>query len=653
MLEVRTALRLWIADTMLVFAKRWIPSLFPPVALVLVICIHVVLVTHGTGEFLGEELRSSSYDSLGDSLLRGRADVRPDTINWEGMDIGGKKYMYFGPLPSLPRMILNAVWPSEWGRWARITCLLASTLSLLACWAIASFSLKANRLWSATDRALLTGLSILFLGLGSPLLYLMTSGRIYHEAIGWALAASLWGVYGALAVLYRWISPTKAWLILSTATAAALLARVTFGVPLYIIVTILMARECLRVQRDVGPSQKLREVSLLALRVAPAIIALGIQLWYNYARFSSLTIFLDFRYNYLHPEQFGGSLNLRRAPILLLNYLDVRFDYITSAFPFARMIPCDYQGARFFWLAYTEQVISLLFSSPWLIATGIWGAIVIIRKRDLWYGACIIGLGTQIVGIVSFYFASQRYATEFVPWFMLCSAIVLMTIKKWSWPGWSLTLAVLAFSTIATIGSTMHWVAFYASDLDVPMRFRERVINFLVPTIGSPPWSGKRVYLDDLPRQDSHSFMAPKTAKELSPKDMKWADSRFDHAVWAHANTTLRVDVPAGSTAFESIVAIPYEAVNCLKLSIVFSVVNDRGEELFRSDRFVAPGRNPRAKEPRSDRLDRTDPQFLRVPLGDARSIALVLADAGDGRDCDHGVWLMPAFLQGDLPEGR
>ena len=43
--------------------------------------------------FLGDEIRSVAFDSLGDSLLDFRADVDSNSINWEGFDIDGKKYI--------------------------------------------------------------------------------------------------------------------------------------------------------------------------------------------------------------------------------------------------------------------------------------------------------------------------------------------------------------------------------------------------------------------------------------------------------------------------------------------------------------------------------------------------------------------------------
>lgn len=328
--------------------KRFISLAVALVALILTVSVHYRIMTYPNVGLFGPEERSASYDSLGDSLLHGRANVRPDIINLEGMTINENTYMYFGPLPAFPRIILNTIWPNRWGQWARVTCLLASTLSLVACWAMAHFALKRNLRWPAWAHASLTSLAILYFGLGSPLLFLMHSGWIYNEAIVWALAASMWGVFGALAILYNWFSTTRAFLILSTAAGAALLARITFGVPLYFVLAILLIREFWSIQRDRLLTERVRNLTRLALSTSPAIVGLGVQLWYNYARFASVTSLSDTRNFYIHPEQIGGMFNLRRVPILFFNYLGFDPFYIIDRYPFVRMNTCDYRGATFF-----------------------------------------------------------------------------------------------------------------------------------------------------------------------------------------------------------------------------------------------------------------------------------------------------------------
>src|SRR5512139_663814 len=93
----------------------------------IVFLIWTTFVTHGTFEFRKPELRSDAYDSLASHLLRGRTDVDPDTINWEGIQApDGRMFIYFGPLPAMVRWfhLYNADW---YGLHARVSCLLAAT----------------------------------------------------------------------------------------------------------------------------------------------------------------------------------------------------------------------------------------------------------------------------------------------------------------------------------------------------------------------------------------------------------------------------------------------------------------------------------------------------------------------------------------------
>ena len=63
---------------------------------IVVVFIYAFLSTYGSFTFFKKELRGDTFDSLGDHLLKLEADVDPATINWEGLDINGKKYIYFG-----------------------------------------------------------------------------------------------------------------------------------------------------------------------------------------------------------------------------------------------------------------------------------------------------------------------------------------------------------------------------------------------------------------------------------------------------------------------------------------------------------------------------------------------------------------------------
>jgi hypothetical protein len=63
------------------------------VCAIAILATYAWLATYGTGNFLGEETWGSAFDSLAKSLVEGRADVEPDTIDWEGFQEHGKIFI--------------------------------------------------------------------------------------------------------------------------------------------------------------------------------------------------------------------------------------------------------------------------------------------------------------------------------------------------------------------------------------------------------------------------------------------------------------------------------------------------------------------------------------------------------------------------------
>jgi hypothetical protein len=59
------------------------------------------------------------YDEQGRSLLQEKWDLPPSALGAEAVVVDGKSYTNFGVAPTLPRMILNYLWPSHFGQWSR------------------------------------------------------------------------------------------------------------------------------------------------------------------------------------------------------------------------------------------------------------------------------------------------------------------------------------------------------------------------------------------------------------------------------------------------------------------------------------------------------------------------------------------------------
>ena len=160
-----------------------------------VLMVHFWFITYGTWNLSGEEVRGSAFDSLGKSLLSHECSVDLKAISEEGFHREGKVYMYFGPFPALLRIVFNFLCPTLYGNWSRISCLSASFFCLLAFVFILKNQLNLNNNLSDSSKGNISNIFLLAFGLGSPLLFLMSCGYIYHEAEIWAFCFSMWGIY--------------------------------------------------------------------------------------------------------------------------------------------------------------------------------------------------------------------------------------------------------------------------------------------------------------------------------------------------------------------------------------------------------------------------------------------------------------------------
>ena len=228
------------------------------------------IVTRGTFSWDEREALSSAYDSLARSLREGSVEVRREDIQWEAWSVGGRTFMYFGPFPALLRMLPDALLPERYGLWSRLSGFLAVVLCLGAVVAITRRQLGENEQLGARGRTLLFFATVAAVGLGSVLLLLASVANLYHEAILWGLCAALWGVFFALGVLRDDAGAWRSLALLSVAAGVAFLSRVTFGLPLYALVSGLALRWLLlQVKRERQPL--FTSAGRVALALLPAV----------------------------------------------------------------------------------------------------------------------------------------------------------------------------------------------------------------------------------------------------------------------------------------------------------------------------------------------------------------------------------------------
>src|SRR5438045_4804530 len=374
---------------------------FLPLVLLLSVLLWVLTTTGGRQVFVKEVL-GGAYDSQAEHFLRGDVDVDAEAISHEAMIVNDHVRMYFGPFPALLRIPLNFAYPAGHGKWSRISGFCASVVALFAVAGVVGTALRSSPL-SSRGRSWLGNACIVGFALGSPLLLLLGNLSIYDEAIICGLAWSL----AALYFIFRsrqadGAALTRLLLGFSLCAAAALLSRVTFGIP-FILVAPLLA---LQVKREK------RLINLLALFL-PLGAALAFYAWLSYARFGNFTgVNYDYYVNPVHSEfaHEYGVFSLRRIPYSFADYFSLYFPAPERQPPFLYADRHFYDYPALFSNPDSEVYISLLWSSSWLVFAAVTGLVCLFRSKaaGLFEWGVAVALFMQVLCILSYFLLAHR-----------------------------------------------------------------------------------------------------------------------------------------------------------------------------------------------------------------------------------------------------
>ncbi len=187
------------------------------------------MLTSGTWDFLQANQTGNFYDAQARALFHGAWNVPADIVNQEGIRVGRRTYMYFGPVPAVLRMPILFFTSRFDGRLTEPSMLLAELVALIFA---SRLSWKVRNLISASpvslSEAILTGASIMVLGVGSELLFLASAPSVYHEAEIWAVAFALGAFDAITGFLIR--PSTKSIALAGVFSGLCLLTRATIGV---------------------------------------------------------------------------------------------------------------------------------------------------------------------------------------------------------------------------------------------------------------------------------------------------------------------------------------------------------------------------------------------------------------------------------------
>ena len=211
---------------------------------------------------------SPDFILLADAFLHGRTWIDPATLHgpWDRIDIDGRTYLPFAPLPALVFMPLVALFgvPATAAAQPFVNAALAGTCVALGYAVISRFDggVLRDRLW----------LTALF-AFSTPLVTITARGGPWHQGQYLATICSLAAILEA--------TGRRRGLLLGLLGGAGFLARapVLLALPLYSWAAATIG--------DARPSAR-RLVRAAALVGAGALPALAFALWYNAARFGSV-----------------------------------------------------------------------------------------------------------------------------------------------------------------------------------------------------------------------------------------------------------------------------------------------------------------------------------------------------------------------------
>jgi hypothetical protein len=413
----------------------------------------------------------------------------------------------------------------------------------------------------------------------------------------------------------------------------ALLSRVTFAIPIAVALALLLLRALAgRFQQGAQKTGRAKAVLLLVLAVSPAVVGGAFQLWYTHARFGSILDVININ-TYVRPAEIGGVFNVRRIPSALRNYFGLTARSLTGHPPFFQMARVRYGNDALF-LGWKEETLSLSLGSSWLVLGALGGFLALLhRPRSALAIALVIFFGLQGLLISTYYFVTQRFSAEFLPF-------LIFLFFLWAYHGfaaapsrstrliwWFLPILALG-SAVVTVASTLQWNL--AINDDVPREYKIR-LSRLLDREGSVPRCRGRVIrlaaLTPIVEQKSFAPMRKDTTWDGAPLVMDGL--LYSSALGMHADASATYVVPYGAVAFCAVVGLPDKSVGCPGGSVIFELRGQDGRLLYRS-RTIRSGEKP---------------ESVFADLRGVDHLTLVVTDAGDGITCDHGSWGLPVFL--------
>ncbi len=490
------------------------PHITPPqvakaanVGAALATVIFVTVLVNWSVHLQSPRYTSDFYDVQARRLFHGHLSVPLDRIGLEAFRHGDSVHLYFGVFPTILRMPLLLVTDRFDGRLTQPSMLLAWVVLLVAVRGLTWTSrllVRGDVAAREVDRVdiAVVGLAPLMVAAATPLLFLAGVTAVYHEAIMWGVAGTLWAFDRLLVALREPHRRNVVWfgvaatIAMTSRASVGLAPCAAAGVVAVVALTSGMKRGPVlarRFARGLAARLNLPRLSTqfaLALGLA-ALAPVAAHVAVNEARFGTALSppYASQVWTELSADRRaalvanGGSLfNVRYVPSTVLAYLRPDGVEISRAFPYvwfdppARVVGNVVFDTR-------DRTASLTALSPALIILGLIGAaatvLAIRRRRALaQLGLPVVTSVASAMGVLTIGFIAQRYEGDLlVPATLLALPAMFVVADALASRRNGLRNAVLAAGGVLLVWST--WanlsIALLYQRLYVPVHDADRV----------------------------------------------------------------------------------------------------------------------------------------------------------------------------------
>jgi hypothetical protein len=347
-----------------------------------------------------------------------RKESKVEDFPWDASLYNGKFYFYWGPAPSL---LLSFLSNEVLDQVKDVHLVFSFTCGLFFYSVFFTYSI-----WLRLNKSLppwLFGVAILAIGLSAPIARLLVSARVYEAAITGCQFFFIGGLYWIYSALKGERPGYYKFLLAGMHWALALGTRITIS-PVILFATIMALLYILRHPNVVSLKSRLLMTLYLCL---PMVVATAGLAWYNWARFGSVSEFgITYQLANVDYRTFKDSFSIAYIKQNLYNYF-VHPLKIRQTFPFLEPIENTFTNERLAGLVYISPyfLLAVLFVLRFLRKENLPGS----HSPDAIGNWLLLTLaGSSIIAtllILSFYFPTARYSTDFMPSLLLLSTASL------------------------------------------------------------------------------------------------------------------------------------------------------------------------------------------------------------------------------------